>query len=302
MRKLAFGYSTLCNIRCAHCVAAGDIPDTIKMEPVRAMEIIRDLAEAGVTGISFTAGEPFLFFDDLLDLVSLCGELKIYSRVVTNCYWAKNPESTLQRLGLLKKCGLSQLRLSYSRWHQEHVPRQNVLNIASGCKKLQIDYFISFVTDFSEQDTGAEQYLRDNDLLFFPEPVIYDGRAESFGRREIFTDYQKNCCAMNPYLAPDLTLYACCDAGSHFNTTHFFKLGNLRDSSIESLFIKSETNELYNFIRFMGITDIASFLGFSSRQIVTHRKCELCKMIFNSPDKLESLTKAAKGTLQRWTR
>lgn len=301
MRKIAFGYANRCNISCEHCVAAGEIPDNKKMEPAKAREVIRDLAAAGVAGISFTAGEPFIYFDDLLDQVTLCGELNIYNRVVTNCYWAKTPESARQRLRLLKECGLSQLRLSYSRWHQQHVSRQNVLNAALVCKALKIDYFISFVTDFSKHDLEAEQFLRDNELRFFPEPVIYDGRAESFGRSEIFTDYQKNCCAMNPYLAPDLTMYACCDAGSHFSTTDFFKVGSLRDSSVENLFSKSETNWLYNCIRYMGITDIASFMGFSSRQIVTLRKCELCKKMFNSPDNLKSL-KAAGEKLQRWTR
>lgn len=289
MRKIAFGYSTRCNIKCAHCVAAEDIPDNRKIALPRAKEIIRDMAVAGVTGISFTAGEPFIYFDDLLELITLCRKLNIYTRVVTNSYWAKSPVKAEQRLSKLKQCGLCQLRLSYSRWHQQNVPRQNVLNAARGCMLTGIDYFVSFVTDFSEEDDEYEQFLRDNNLKFSPEPVIYAGRASSFGRKAIFTDYQKNRCAMNPYLAPDLTMYACCDAGSHFNNTNFFLLGNLKDHSIDQLFTKSETNTLYNYIRSMGITNIASFAGFKAREIVTYRKCELCKKLFDSPETLKIL-------------
>ncbi len=302
MRKIAFGYSTHCNIRCAHCVAAGDIGDNKKMELVRAKEIIRDMAVAGVTGISFTAGEPFIYFDDLLELVALCRELNMYTRIVTNSYWAKTPEKTKQLLEMLKQCGLCQLRMSYSRWHQQHVPRQNVLNAARGCMQTGIAYFISFVTDFSEEDDAYEQFLRDNELKFFPEPVIYAGRADSFGRKALFTDYQENRCAMNPYLAPDLNMYACCDAGSHFNTTNFFLLGNLKDHSIEQLFTRSETHRLYNCIRSMGISTIASFAGFKAREIVTYRKCELCKRLFDAPETLKTLRKAAEAELQRWSR
>ena len=302
MRKIAFGYSTRCNIRCGHCVAAGDIVDTKKMELAEAREIIRDMAGAGVTGISFTAGEPFLYFDDLLELVDLCRQKNIYTRIVTNCYWATTPEKSRQILDQLRQSGLCQLRLSYSRWHQENVPRRNVLNAARACRHTGIACFISFVTDFSEEDDAYEQYLRDHDLTFFPEPVIYAGRADSIPQKAIFTDYQENRCAMNPYLAPDLSMYACCDAGSHFHTTNFFLLGNLRTHSIEQLFTKSETSPLYNCIRTMGITNIASFAGFKARDIVTYRKCELCKRLFDSPETLEILREATGAGLQKWVR
>ena len=106
MRKIAFGYSNRCNIRCSHCVAADETPHYQKMELKQAKEIVRDMAGAGVSGISFTAGEPFIYFADLLELVDLCRELKIYTRVVTNSYWAKSPEETRQRLSMLKQCGV----------------------------------------------------------------------------------------------------------------------------------------------------------------------------------------------------
>ena len=302
MRNIAFGYSTRCNIRCTHCVAAGENPDNTKMALAEAKQIIRDMALAGITGMSFTAGEPFIYFDDLLELVTLCREQNIYTRIVTNSFWAVSPEKTKQLLGMLKQSGLCQLRLSYSRWHQHNVPRRNVLHAAQGCMKTGIDYFISFVTDFSAEDDAHEHYLRDNGLKFFPEPVIYAGRAETLDRKAVFTDYQENRCAMNMYLAPDLSMYACCDAGSHFTTTNFFLLGNLRDYSIHSLCTKSERHPLYNCIRSMGISAIASFTGIKASKIVTYRKCELCKMLFDSPETVKFLEEAAVSALPGWVR
>ncbi len=283
-------------------MAAEDRPDNKKLEVSKAKEIIREMASSGVTGISFTSGEPFIYFEDLVELISLCRELKIYTRVVTNSYWAKSREQAKEQLGILKQSGLSQLRMSYSRWHQQHVPRQNVLNAARGCMIVGIDCFVSFVTDFSKKDDEFEHFLRENELTYFPEPVIYAGRADSFDRKKIMTDYQENRCAMNPYLAPDLTMYACCDAGIHFSTTNFFKLGSLKNHSVSQLFTKSETKPLYNCIRTMGITTIASFSGLKARDIVTYRKCELCKKLFNSRETLDVLQKAAGGALQRWKR
>ena len=302
MRKIAFGYSTRCNIKCEHCVAADAIPENSKMELAQAKEIIAELAGAQIRGISFTAGEPLIYLDEITELVGLCQEYGIYTRVVTNSFWAKTPALADSYTVQLKENGLSQLRMSYSRWHQKNIARRNILNAAQSCKKNGLDYFISFVTDFSEQDDAFEQYLRDHSLRFFPEPVIYAGRAESFNRLPICTDYQANCCPMNPYLAPNLDMYACCDAGSHFTNTNFFHLGNLKHSTIEQLLKKSETNRLYNHIRTKGITDIASFAGFQAREIIQYRKCELCEKLFNSPDLLETLEQEADLRLNSWCR
>ena len=122
MRKIAFGYSTRCNLRCTHCVAAGETPNHAKMELSRALEIIREMATAGVGGIGFTAGEPMLYFEDMLELLDQCRELGIYTRLVTNSFWAATPEAAELKIARLLKSGLCQLRLSYSRWHQQHVP------------------------------------------------------------------------------------------------------------------------------------------------------------------------------------
>ena len=301
MRKLAFGYSTRCNIKCEHCVATEDISDTRKMDHNRGKEIIVKMAQAGVGGISFSAGEPLLYFNDITELVNLCSQIGIYTRIVTNSFWAKTAESSDSLVIELKEKGLSQLRLSYSRWHQKNINRNNVLNAARSCQKIGLNYFISFVTDFSQEDDPHEEFLRNHSLRFFPEPVIYAGRAKSFKRRNILTDYQANCCDMNPYLTPDLDMYACCDAGSHFSKTNFFYLGNLNKNNPEQLFVKSETDRLYNLIRTMGITNIASFAGIKGRKIITYSKCELCKRLFNSPETLGKL-RAEMSQLTAWSR
>jgi len=301
IKNIAFGYSTRCNIRCSHCVAGEDQPEQTKMDINQAKEIIAEMAEAGITGISFTAGEPFVFFEDLLELVSTCTSYNIYTRVVTNSSWATDAEVAEQKLARLKAQGLCQLRLSYSRWHQEHVPAQNVIHAAQGCEANNLRYFVSFVTDFSEKDESLEQFLRTNKLTFFPEPVIYAGRAEGFDPLPIFTDYQENRCAMNPYLAPDLTMYGCCDAGSHFSSTHFFRLGNLNNESINKLLKRSETHPLYNCIRNLGITNIASFSGMNSKEIIRYRKCTLCAQLFNNPTTVHYLHNNLPA-LQSWHR
>ncbi len=302
IRKTAFGYSTKCNVRCGHCVAVGEIPVSQTMDFFTAKALLDDMVRANVKGISFTAGEPFLFLAEIIELIKICHQNNIYTRIVTNAYWAKTEDASDAIMLQLKNAGVSQLRISFSKWHQKNINITNILNAAKSCIKAEIDYFVSFVTDFSEEDDFYETFLRDNNLKFFPEPVIFAGRAETFERSDLFTDYQDNCCPMNPYISPDLDMYACCDAGSHFTNTNFFHLGNLKNESIDDLFRKSETNSLYNHIRNLGITTLASFAGYKSRDIIKYRKCELCKQLFDSPDTLSLLQKEADSGLNLWCR
>ena len=302
MRNIAFGYSTRCNIKCSHCVAAGELTTSTKMDLGKAKSCIEKLADSGVSGISFTAGEPFLYFDDILELIELCQSLNIYSRIVTNSFWAADKEAAQTYLTSLKQAGVSQLRLSFSRWHQEHVPKENVVNAALGCNAQNIDYFVSFVTDFSIEDDPFEACLRTNNLKYFPEALIYSGRAKTYLKKPIFTDYQDIRCAMNCYLAPDFNMYACCDAGSHFTLTNVFHLGNLQKDSAKDLFAKTDTNPLFHCIRNLGLSAIASYTGMQAREIVTYRKCELCEKLLNNHTSLELLNKHAGHRLQHWHR
>jgi len=272
------------------------------MDLARAKAIVSEMAFAHVKGISFTAGEPLLFLNDMVELLEVCRKNGVYSRVVTNGYWAKTPLHADRIVSELKAAGLSQLRISYSRWHQKHVDRETIVSAAESCRKLGLDYFISFVTDFSKQDEPREQYLRENRLRFFPEPVIYFGRAGDFNRPEVFTDYNANRCDMNPYVSPQLDMYACCDAGDRFDKTGFLYLGNLNDHSVESLFQKYEGNGLYRAVKTLGLTPMASSLGIPANEIVTYRKCELCERLFNSKENLAELQHLADSTPSPWVR
>ena len=302
VRHIAFGYSTRCNIRCAHCVAADGISPATQMELKQAEAIIDEMAQSHVTGISFTAGEPFLFVDEIGQLIRRCRGYGIYTRMVTNAFWARTGPQADAVVGDLLEKGLSQLRISFSRWHRKSIPDHNILHAASACKKLGLDYFISFVTDFSTRDDAIEDFFRNHRLKYFPEPLIYSGRAGGFDRPDIHNDYRPNRCSMNPYLSPELDMFACCDAGASFTQTGFFHLGNRRDVTIDGMFRKKETNALYNLIRIMGLSAMASYLGFPASRIVRYQKCELCGEMFNSPENLRRLQEAVTSDLAEWKR
>ena len=58
----------------------------------------------------------------------------------------------------------------------------------------------------------------------------------------------------------------------------------------------------YNLIRTMGLTNMASYLGFRASDIVKYRKCQLCEKLFNSAENLAELENSVKSGLISWTR
>ncbi len=84
--QLIIQYTDKCNARCPQCGMRVTEPfrrSTLERDTVKKM--IDHAAENDVNAISFTGGEPFLFFDDIMELVRYAGEAGIkYTRTGTN--------------------------------------------------------------------------------------------------------------------------------------------------------------------------------------------------------------------------
>jgi hypothetical protein len=59
---------------------------------------------------------------------------------------------------------------------------------------------------------------------------------------------------------------------------------------------------LYNRIRTMGLTNMASYIGINASEIVKYRKCQLCETLFNSTENLDALQKSVRSGLINWIR
>jgi hypothetical protein len=254
-----------------------------------AERILGDLAGAGVKGISFTLGEPLLHYEDLLRLIRRSDGLGLFTRVVTSACWADSAAGADRIAAGLRRSGLSQLRVSCSRWHQAEIPRVNLANAADACGKHGLNCFVSFLTDFSPEDDRLEAFLRERRLRYVPDPLLYFGAAAHFRRPGIRYEYGPNRCALSPTLTPGLDLFACCGPGHLFRNTGFFHVGNLGEKSAHELLLRMENHGLYRRIRNEGLTSLAASLGFPTSRIVTYPRCELCQEIFNSRERVERL-------------
>lgn len=82
--------------------------------------------------IHITGGEPFLYFDHLLQILEEAGKQKLgkVDLIETNGFWATSEETIKQRLKVLDELGMLRLKISTDPFHQEYVDMESVRLLA----------------------------------------------------------------------------------------------------------------------------------------------------------------------------
>lgn len=88
--------------------------------------------------IHITGGEPFLYFDHLVELVTKAQSvgLKGFDSVETNGSWAIDRKIVIERMKLLDSVGMEQLRISWDPFHAEFVDVDRVRLLADTAEEV----------------------------------------------------------------------------------------------------------------------------------------------------------------------
>ena len=80
---VVWDYTYLCNLRCKHCYASAGKPLPDELNTEEALDVVKQLADAGVTIIALSGGEP-LMRKDIFDVISLAHDYGMYTAVASN--------------------------------------------------------------------------------------------------------------------------------------------------------------------------------------------------------------------------
>lgn len=155
--------TNVCNLRCRGCALIIDEEDKPKdvLSTEEYIDSLRQCKKAGMIGYSITGGEPFLFFDRLLELLSAHHELDLY-KINTNGSAFTTPEKTKLLFSRLKKTGIETknryikpvLVLSLGHQNLAGVPLENAVYATS--------LFYSF---FSPERTNLSLNITEKNML-----------------------------------------------------------------------------------------------------------------------------------------
>ncbi len=283
-----------CDIRCAHCNQDHlrvDLDYALFERFLMWVEKNVGLEEIGITG-----GEPFLKRETIEKISIFSKNHHLPFSVITNGFWAKSYSEVKHQLSKLEGNGLRLVTISTDKYHQAHVPIENLLIVLQVCQELGLqshiystldhsnasdnDKTINFLACISQVQPYVEVSLR------YSIPVGHSllngiGVNSGFEINELnLTCPQKNQMT----IWPNGDVLPCCSAGTHKNLI----IGNIASDSPQEIYDRYRTDEILCLIRRYDVGALMSVLSEEQRGVISSKKyisvCHLCMEINSRVD------------------
>ena len=116
---LVLNYTMQCPLACDFCCYSCGPHRTETMDKQLAVDLIGQAADLEVFGaVAFTGGEPFTFYDELVELSEVLSRRGLQMHVITACGWATGESDPAERLRPLVANGLTRLAVSHDPSHR----------------------------------------------------------------------------------------------------------------------------------------------------------------------------------------
>ena len=140
LNKIEFVVTNACTGKCKHCSEGDHAACGERIDPQIAADAVRRVAAVyDIKTVMTFGGEPLLYPDSVYAIMTAASELQIPKRqVITNGYFAKNPEKIRAVAEHLAACGVNDLLLSVDAFHQETIPLCLVKQFAAEAKRCGI--------------------------------------------------------------------------------------------------------------------------------------------------------------------
>ena len=264
----ALVYGFACPNRCEFCCHDAEEYGRGKLSPAEAIDWILQAARLpSIRRVIFTGGEPFLYFDELLEVLRQTANGGLPMRIVTSAHWAESVERAHEMLAPLHAHGLDELSVSTDPAHQAFVP------VAFAENALRAGNELGIVTEVV--GVSWDPKARVDDFLKVPEGTrkltrLALPRGPSRDREIAPADY---CLTADRFLAcrgfdrydftvyPDGRFYPCCSGGS--NIKGELAVGNLREAPLAELVARSHA---YGYTRVVMSLGIACLYELAARR------------------------------------
>lgn len=253
-RRVGFVITHRCNARCDHCFVESGPERNEKMHIDDALLWMNELEKfKEINGIFISGGEPFLYIEDLIQLVENATKLNKISHVVTNGFWAKDIVGAQEIIAPLAQAGLDRMSVSCDQYHLNWMPFDNV------------DNAVKVATKFGIQVRIAATYLKkhENEWLkkrFKGKIGVFEQELTPFGRARVkipLSNFSKHginkfldgsyCEAITtPVIEVNGAVHACpCGSLAVKDTNNPLILGNAYKTPLPEILARAGSNYLF---------------------------------------------------------
>ena len=144
--KLAIALTDRCTASCDMCCFGCSPKGEHHLETVLIKKVIDEAFESGnIRTIGFTGGEPFIYFDQLLECTSYAHDKGMEVTINSNGFWGRDKLAAKDKTAELKEAGVSSIWFSADRFHQSFVPQADLLEAMRAAKDAGIGVFVTVI-------------------------------------------------------------------------------------------------------------------------------------------------------------
>ena len=303
IKSLGIEWTQKCTAKCDICCYECSMQNEGKIDVINLKKWVKNFKKEfpEVDKIAITGGEPFLYYNELVDFFKFAQELGYSLNIITNCYWAKNDDITINRLSKLTSLGLEAIAVSLDPSHLEWVPIEKikrVLRIATDLKTLTVNINGSFYTEDNLDNyfTDNEKYIMNKAKKLGSYPVFPVGRAKKHANKiqwkKKYTDFW---CGFAPeiYIRTNGNVYPCCSISTLQDALCF---GNIYKDSPKKIGDSLLQNLFIMLAKYSGFDKLEEIVKLYYPEFSLPKKdydvCYLCNSLCNNSEKY-NLTKKA---------
>lgn len=269
-------------------------------------EVVSDLIDqiemiGGINDINITGGEPFLYYDELKQIISKATQEGFNVTCLTNSFWCDEYEYVIKRLKELKALGLKEIYTSMDVFHREYISPNKVANLLKASKEIGLACGLNILCVKSRNQELFSILEELGDAIFnvkvsvFPLNVV--GKQEELIQKNDVADevsISQLKCKFNRVLLInyDGDVYPCCS--NYIKAIPCLKVGNIYEASIKDI-VHSVTKKFpFGKIIMNGICNIAGVVKENNLMTLDDTYidgCQLCKDIFSKEHVTEELKK-----------
>jgi hypothetical protein len=310
LSQLVFSVTKNCPISCTYCVTRSGPFDGPSLDSHFMCGVIKELSDIEeVKLIVFTGGEPLLLKDQIVKTLQYASSQGIWTRVVTNAFWATTPSVACEMLKELTDAGLREINFSCDDFHQKHIPIDNICNAMEAALSAGLSLLIAHkeVRNGEICESNLSQLLGKPMCRFDPSkkeqpPYLYDtgltipvGHGSEYLPEDQYIifppedDHWKTPCTgvlSSTIIGPERDLRLCC--GMIEQDVPELSFGSLNDYSLKELICTANCDLIANWLALEGPYGILRFVQDRQPEITLPGRfvgrCHLCNHLFTRQD------------------
>ena len=317
--RIVFSVTYDCPISCKYCVTESGPWNGPALDASFMGRAIDEALELGsLVSVVFTGGEPLLKLHDVKQTIQYARKYGLWTRIVTNSFWATSPDAALDLLGWLKAAGLCEINLSCDDLHQEHIPLERVRNAFHAAQKLELPILIAHkqvkdgaitpesiadflgveLTEFREGGENPRTNLYSSSMTV---PVGYGAQSLDPGRYIVFPSVESAWSApcsgilSSIIISPTKEVRICC--GMIDQRVPELSIGSLEEQSLAEIVRQGNEDLIANWLALEGPYGIMSFIREKEPQIEFQKRyvnhCHLCNDLLTRPEVREAIAQHA---------